>query len=109
MPYQAYAAFKGLIESSEGYWVRTLKTGHVTDNFLGVKLRGIIDWIYKLRQTHGFEPLKLLPHNPPMKLLLILFMIFLIFWPISELILVISTGYSPIYSLIYLFRGIVNG
>lgn len=109
MPYQAYAAFKGLIESSEGYWVRTLKTGHVTDSFLGVKLRGIIDWIYKLRQTHDFETLKLLPLNPQIGLLLLLFMIFLVFWPISEIIYEISMGYSPFYSLTYLFRGIING
>lgn len=44
-PYQAYAALKGLFTSQESYWVRTLKTGHVTDNFLGLKLRGFLEWL----------------------------------------------------------------
>lgn len=31
-PFQAYAALKGLMERDEGCWVRTLKTGNVTNN-----------------------------------------------------------------------------
>ena len=44
-PCQAYAALKGLLGSRESYWVRTLKTGHVTDNFLGVRFRGLFEWL----------------------------------------------------------------
>ena len=38
-PYQAYAALKGLLETEESSWVRTLKTGTVTDRVLSLKLR----------------------------------------------------------------------
>src|SRR5437868_4174569 len=31
VPFQAYAALKGLIEKEEGPWFRTPKTGHITD------------------------------------------------------------------------------
>lgn len=48
-PYQAYAALKGLVETEEGFWIRTLKTGHVTDNFLGFRIRGLWDWLSGLR------------------------------------------------------------
>ena len=41
-PFQAYAALKGLLESEEGSWVRTLKTGTVTDRVLSLKLRSPI-------------------------------------------------------------------
>lgn len=44
-PYQAYAALKGLFGRKESYWIRTLKTGHVTDNVLGLKLRGLLEWL----------------------------------------------------------------
>jgi len=47
-PYQGYAALKGLLEAEEGNWIRTLKTGHVTDNFLGFKVRGFIEWLSRL-------------------------------------------------------------
>ncbi len=47
-PCQAYAALKGLLGSEESFWVRTLKTGHVTDNFLGVKFRGLFEWLSRL-------------------------------------------------------------
>jgi cellulose synthase/poly-beta-1,6-N-acetylglucosamine synthase-like glycosyltransferase len=44
-PFQAYAALKGLLEPEEGTWVRTLKTGSITDRVLSLKLRGIVDWV----------------------------------------------------------------
>jgi cellulose synthase/poly-beta-1,6-N-acetylglucosamine synthase-like glycosyltransferase len=44
-PYQAYAALKGLLGFEESNWVRTLKTGHVTDTFLGVKFRSLFEWL----------------------------------------------------------------
>src|SRR3989442_8047789 len=31
VPFQAYAALKGLLEDNEGPWYRTPKTGHITD------------------------------------------------------------------------------
>jgi cellulose synthase/poly-beta-1,6-N-acetylglucosamine synthase-like glycosyltransferase len=43
-PYQGYAALRGLLEGDEGGWVRTLKTGSVTDRFLSVRLRGLLRW-----------------------------------------------------------------
>jgi hypothetical protein len=43
-PYQGFAALKGLLESDEGGWVRTLKTGSITDRFLSVRLRGLLRW-----------------------------------------------------------------
>jgi len=47
-PCQAYASLKGLLGSEESFWVRTLKIGHVTDNFLGVKFRRLFEWIGRL-------------------------------------------------------------
>lgn len=44
-PFQAYAALKGLLEPEEGTWVRTLKTGSITDRVLRLKLRGIMNWV----------------------------------------------------------------
>ena len=49
-PFQAYAALKGLLEPEEGTWVRTLKTGSITDRVLSLKLRGIVDWV-RLRSS----------------------------------------------------------
>lgn len=50
-PFQAYAAIKGLIERDEGGWVRTLKTGRITDRILQVRLRRLFDWILPKRET----------------------------------------------------------
>ena len=44
-PYQGYAALRGLLEKEEGTWIRTLKTGSVTDRFLHLKLRGLMRWL----------------------------------------------------------------
>jgi cellulose synthase/poly-beta-1,6-N-acetylglucosamine synthase-like glycosyltransferase len=51
-PYQGYAALRGLLEKEEGTWIRTLKTGSVTDRFLHLKLRGLMRW---LRIGGGFS------------------------------------------------------
>ncbi len=48
-PYQGYAALRGLLESEEGGWVRTLKTGSVTDRFLSFRLRGLLLWLRRGR------------------------------------------------------------
>jgi cellulose synthase/poly-beta-1,6-N-acetylglucosamine synthase-like glycosyltransferase len=50
-PYQAYAALKGLLESEEGVWIRTLKTGKITNSFLGLKFRIFISWLRELRRN----------------------------------------------------------
>lgn len=44
-PFQAYAALKGLLEREEGAWIRTLKTGSITDRVLSVKFRGLFAWL----------------------------------------------------------------
>ncbi len=44
-PYQAYAVLRGLLNTKESYWIRTLKTGHVTDNFLSEKFMGLMEWL----------------------------------------------------------------
>ena len=48
-PYQAYAALKGLLEKEEGNWIRTLKTGHITDNVLTIKFRLLVNWLRRLK------------------------------------------------------------
>ena len=44
-PYQGYAALRGLIEREEGTWIRTMKTGSVTDRFLRMRLRSLLTWL----------------------------------------------------------------
>jgi len=48
-PFQAYAAVKGLLEKDEGGWVRTLKTGSITDRILQVRVRRLFSWILPRR------------------------------------------------------------
>ena len=52
-PYQAYAALKGLLEAHEGAWVRTLKTGFITDSLIGVKFRSLVNWLEGLGVKAG--------------------------------------------------------
>jgi len=49
-PFQAYAAVKGLLEKDEGGWVRTYKTGSITDRILQLRLRRLFDWIIPERE-----------------------------------------------------------
>jgi cellulose synthase/poly-beta-1,6-N-acetylglucosamine synthase-like glycosyltransferase len=110
MPYQAYAALKGLIEDREGFWVRTMKTGHVTDYFLGLKLRGLIEWINKLRGTRETERFDtLIPVQLPVRRLLLSSLVFLVLWPVFEFVSGVSTGCSLVYLLGLVFKGVVNG
>lgn len=111
MPYQAYAALKGLFESEEGYWFRTLKTGHITDYFLGLKLRGLMELINKLKQSTGTNSMDalMLPIHVPVRRLLLFMLIFLVLWPVLEFISGVSTGCSLVYYLGYVLRGVVNG
>lgn len=39
VPFQAWAALKGLVEKSEGPWFRTPKSGHITDAFFRSRFR----------------------------------------------------------------------
>ena len=50
-PFQAYAAIKGLIEKKEGTWIRTLKTGRITDKILQIKLRRLMRWVLPRRSA----------------------------------------------------------
>ncbi len=49
MPFQTYAAVKGLLEKDESGWVRTLKTGSITDKILQVRVRRLFSWILPRR------------------------------------------------------------
>jgi hypothetical protein len=49
-PFQAYAAVKGLLEKDESGWVRTLKTGSITDRVLQVRVRRLFSWILPRRE-----------------------------------------------------------
>ena len=44
VPFQAYAALKGLFETEEGGWVRTPKSGVVTEAFGQFKLARLLPW-----------------------------------------------------------------
>ena len=46
-PFQGYAALKGLLEREEGGWIRTLKTGSITDRILRVDLSGLFGSILR--------------------------------------------------------------
>ena len=52
-PFQAYAALKGLLEKKEGTWIRTLKTGTITDKILGMKIRRLFYWIEAEKRRLG--------------------------------------------------------
>ncbi|MFQ6052878.1 MAG: glycosyltransferase [Candidatus Bathyarchaeia archaeon] len=54
-PFQAYAALKGLLERDEGGWVRTLKTGSITDRLLRVRIRKRFSWIMPRRGKGASE------------------------------------------------------
>lgn len=54
-PFQAYAALKGLMERDEGGWIRTLKTGSITDRVLQVKIRKLFSWILPSREQRKRE------------------------------------------------------
>ncbi|MCW4050971.1 MAG: hypothetical protein NWE89_14675, partial [Candidatus Bathyarchaeota archaeon] len=49
-PYQAYAALKGLLEGEEGTWIRTLKTGNITNSVIGVKFRSLLQWLRRFQK-----------------------------------------------------------
>ncbi len=52
-PFQAYASLKGLFEKKEGFWVRTFKTGRVTEAIMALRLRRILRAIVPKRRMRG--------------------------------------------------------
>ncbi len=54
-PFQAYAAVKGLLESDEGGWIRTLKTGSITDRVLQIRVRRLFSWILPRREPRRVQ------------------------------------------------------
>jgi len=44
-PFQTFAALKGLLEKKEGTWIRTPKTGTITDKVLGIRFRSLFSWL----------------------------------------------------------------
>jgi cellulose synthase/poly-beta-1,6-N-acetylglucosamine synthase-like glycosyltransferase len=57
VPFQAWAAFKGLVNKDEGPWFRTPKTGHVTDQVHHLRrLRLLRRWLLGRRTTAARTP-----------------------------------------------------
>jgi len=50
VPFQAYAAVKGLFEKEEGHWFRTPKTGLITDTFLRSSFRRFFETLFPGRR-----------------------------------------------------------
>jgi hypothetical protein len=50
VPFQAYAAVKGLFEKEEGHWFRTPKTGIITDTFLRSRFRRFFEALFPGRR-----------------------------------------------------------
>lgn len=87
-PYQAYAALKGLLENEEGIWIRTLKTGNVTDSFFGIKFRIFMSWLRELRGSpqsiRHAETLGDMPVWVPVRGILMLLAFSLILLPVLD-------------------------
>jgi len=90
-PYQGYAALRGLLEGDERGWVRTLKTGSVTDRFLSLRLRGLLRW-FRLgrlsRLSIGFEAPPI--HLPVRGMLTVASIALLLLPPATAIALVIN-------------------
>ncbi|PIU43129.1 MAG: hypothetical protein COS97_02760, partial [Candidatus Nealsonbacteria bacterium CG07_land_8_20_14_0_80_40_10] len=50
VPFQAYAAVKGLFEKEEGHWFRTPKSGLITDTFLRSSFRRFFETLFPGRR-----------------------------------------------------------
>jgi len=53
VPFQAYAALKGLLEDKEGGWFRTPKSGKITEFFDRLDLGGKLRWLLPRRRGRG--------------------------------------------------------
>ncbi|MCX6648334.1 MAG: glycosyltransferase family 2 protein [Candidatus Bathyarchaeota archaeon] len=91
-PYQGYAALRGLLEREEGGWIRTLKTGSVTDRFLSVRLRGLLRWLTLGGRLSRLSPRFGVPEvNLPLRgLLAAAALILLLLPPATALVLVMN-------------------
>ena len=115
-PFQAYAAVKGLLEKDEGGWVRTLKTGSITDRILQVRVRRLFSWILPRREApraqRQDEEEKSRRRRPSaMALLFLLLMSTLIVW-VTAAAMSVPVGEDPMtaLSLEYLDTAVyVNG
>jgi len=63
-PFQAYAALKGLLEGEEGTWIRTLKTGSITDKLLQIRVRKLFSWVLPERRRRAVKRKAKRDHNP---------------------------------------------
>lgn len=50
-PFQAYSAIKGLLEKKEGLWIRTYKTGKITETITMFKLRRTVKSVFSKRTS----------------------------------------------------------
>ena len=63
VPFQAWAALKGLVEKEEGPWFRTPKTGRITDEVHHLRrLRMLRQWLLGARETR-LRPVPVPPVN----------------------------------------------
>jgi len=89
-PYQGYAALRGLLENEEGTWIRTMKTGSVTDKFLQLKLRGLIEWLKIGGGLSRFRPRLGLPEvNLPIRGLLVTTSLVLLMLPLTVALMLV--------------------
>lgn len=66
VPFQAWAAFRGLIDKEEGPWFRTPKTGHVTDQVHHLKrLHLLRRWLLGARGGRQNVRRPVPPQSPP--------------------------------------------
>ncbi|RJR15324.1 glycosyltransferase [Candidatus Microgenomates bacterium] len=54
-PFQAYAAVRGFLQSDEGPWFRTPKTGRITDAFGKSRFTAWINWIFGKQTEVGMQ------------------------------------------------------
>jgi len=54
-PFQTFAALKGLLEKKEGMWIRTPKTGTITDKAIRIRFRSLFSWM-KLERSQRRSP-----------------------------------------------------
>src|SRR5207245_962653 len=59
VPFQAYASLKALFERREGGWVRTPKSGHVTESVGRFRLARIMSWELPKRSKRAGKPSRL--------------------------------------------------
>ena len=75
-----------------------------------MKLRGLIEWINRLRTKRDLGLVDDLPViRLPVRRLLFFCIVFLVCWPLLQFACGVSTGECLVYNLGYVLRGVVNG